>query len=259
MRSNKIFYSLQLSTLNIITIKTSSNSSCYTSNYSNRRLHEAIHNETKLHTRTHTRSNTWASITHICNSCATDSVKQVQYMYPIRIQQDAEHHVCDLDDGQKKLPYLHNVNIKIATKEKYYLDTRKLIIPLRPMRLRFIKPNELEKSIRLTIHKSGKLGFTLEASKKLELKPGQSASLAVNEEEPDSRDLYMVINQKEEEGAFKISRAAPYYFINTKLLFDNLNVDYASGKIAYDMKKIVVDGETMYELKQHIRKTDEED
>lgn len=127
------------------------------------------------------------------------------------------------------------------------------------MKLRFIKPNELEKSIRLAVHKSGKLGFTIEASDKLGLKPGQSASIAVNEDEPDSQDLYMVINDKEEEGAFKISRSAPYFFINTKLLFENLKIDFSSGKLAYDMKKINFDGETVYELKKHTRNNENDE
>ena len=55
---------------------------------------------------------------------------------------------------------------------------------------------------------------------------------------------------KGNEGGFKVSKAGQYYYINTKVLFDNLKIDYSKGNVVYDMSEVDVDGSVYYKLKR---------
>lgn len=122
------------------------------------------------------------------------------------------------------------------------------------MKIKFYKPEELEKNLKVTIHKTGKMGFTMDAAKKLLLPEMNTSDIGSNEEDEKDECLYLAI-YKGNEGGFKVSKAGQYYYINTKVLFDNLKVDYSKGNIVYDMSEIEIDGTTYYKLKRR-RKED---
>jgi hypothetical protein len=113
------------------------------------------------------------------------------------------------------------------------------------MNIKFFKSDELEKPIRLSVHKSGKLGFTMEAAKSLELTPEKSFLIGRNEDDPNDDRLYLVLNQGVTPGSFKVAKAGDYYYLPIKLLLDNLEVPYEKENVAYNMEKIE-DGEAIY-------------
>lgn len=118
------------------------------------------------------------------------------------------------------------------------------------MKLKFYNPNELDRNLKVTIHKTGKLGFTMDAAKKLNLAEMKSANIGINEDDLTDNCLYLVIEKDINEGLFRISKAGAYYYINTKVLFDNLKIDYSKGNITYDMSEEKVDGLNVYKLKK---------
>ena len=127
------------------------------------------------------------------------------------------------------------------------------------IKLSFIKPNELEKNCKATIHKSGKLGFTDNAIKKLNLANAKGVMIAQNESDPTDTSFYLQVLTEENADAFKVSKAGAYYYINTKALFDKLKLDYLnpSKTYAYDIKDFDYDGQKMYKLIKREDKKDE--
>jgi hypothetical protein len=103
------------------------------------------------------------------------------------------------------------------------------------MKLKFFNPEKLDRNLKATVHKSGKLGFTVEAAKKMSLAIDKSAGIAINEEDETDKSLYVVIFPNKQEGAFKISKAGAYYYLNTKALFDTLKIDYKNDWVVYDI------------------------
>lgn len=116
------------------------------------------------------------------------------------------------------------------------------------MRLKFIKPDDVEKNVKCSIHKSGKLGFSSGAIKKLDISINKSISIAINEDEDSDKDLYAVVNEDVNKGAFKFSKAGDYFYVNTKSLFDSLGIDYRNKKIIYDIIDFEYKEIKMYKL-----------
>jgi len=127
------------------------------------------------------------------------------------------------------------------------------ILYIYTMKLKFITPDGLDKNLKATAHKSGKLGFTMDAAEKLKLNAEKSVSVAVNEDDSSDTNLYVVINETVKEGAFKINKAGQYYYVNTKALFDTLKIDYKNDWVVYDISKETIDGQLIYRFKRRER------
>ena len=118
------------------------------------------------------------------------------------------------------------------------------------MRLKFIDPSTLDKNLKATVHKTGKIGFTRDAAEKLGLKESKSARIAINEEDSEDTSLYMIIDDVISTGAFKINKAGQYYYINTKALFDGMEMDYINNTYVYDIVSTTIEGKEVYKFKR---------
>jgi hypothetical protein len=118
------------------------------------------------------------------------------------------------------------------------------------MKLKFFNPNNLDKNLKATAHKTGKLGFTVEAAKKLELTTEKSAAIAINDDDESDKSLYVIVYPDKQEGAFNISKAGEYFYINTKALFDSLRIDYTKDSIVYDISLEDIDNQKIYKFKR---------
>lgn len=122
------------------------------------------------------------------------------------------------------------------------------------MKLKFIKPQEIDRNIKATIHTSGKLGFSSEAAKKLDLINIKGIQIAINEEEEDA-NLYIKLESQITYESFGVVKAGDYYYVNTKAFFENYGIDYKSIKIIYDIVEFDYEGEKMYKfLKREVKK-----
>lgn len=116
------------------------------------------------------------------------------------------------------------------------------------IKLNFIKPDSLDKNCKATIHKSGKLGFTDNAIKKLKLEAAKGLMIAQNESDPNDTSFYLMVMTEANPDAFKVSKAGAYYYVNTKALFDKLKMDYQTKNFVYDIKDFDYEGQKMYKL-----------
>jgi hypothetical protein len=118
------------------------------------------------------------------------------------------------------------------------------------MKLKFIDLSTLDRNLKATIHSSGKIGFTKNAADKLNLGESKSARIAVNDEDSKDTNLYVVISDDGVEGAFKIAKAGEYFYINTKALFDSMEMDYTKYNYVYDIVKMNIEGQGVWKFKR---------
>lgn len=118
------------------------------------------------------------------------------------------------------------------------------------MKINFIKASDFEGNLKCTIHKTGKLGFSEAAIKKIDLENKRYIRIGINEEEKNSKDLFMVVQEEPDEYCFKTNKAGDYYYANTKALFDMLEVDYYKNSVMFDIIEIEDMGNKYYKLKR---------
>jgi len=116
------------------------------------------------------------------------------------------------------------------------------------MKLKFIKAEETERNAKATVHTSGKLGFSKDAIDYLNITEVKSIQFAQNEDDLSDKNLYAKIYEGIQEGAFKISKAGDYYYVNSKNMFDALEIDYKKVKVIYDLVKIEYEGEKIIKM-----------
>lgn len=104
------------------------------------------------------------------------------------------------------------------------------------MTLIFFGNNETSRKLKCTIQSSGKLGFTDATAKYLRLDKVQAVKFATDDNEKDR--LYLINDvPASDANAFKVCRAGTYYHVNAKCLFEDLNLDFKSNKIMFDLKR----------------------
>lgn len=116
------------------------------------------------------------------------------------------------------------------------------------MKLKFLQANEIAPLSKATIHSSGKLGFSSDAIDMLGITQEKTIQFAQNEDDENDRNLYAIIYEEKQEGAFKISKAGDYFYVNTKNLFDSLEIDYKNIRIIYDIVKSNYEGKPIIKL-----------
>ena len=123
------------------------------------------------------------------------------------------------------------------------------------MKLKFFKPDDIERNIKATVHSTGKLGFSAEAAVKLKLEDNKAALIAIDEDDTENQNLYVKILQKIDNQSFRIIKAGEYFYINTKAFFDAFRIDYATVKIIYDIIEFEYEGEQLLKfVKREVKK-----
>lgn len=118
------------------------------------------------------------------------------------------------------------------------------------MKIKYFKAADLDRNLKCTVHKSGKLGFTEAAIKKLDLENKRFVKIGQGEEIENSEDLYMTVQSEEDDYTFKANKAGDYFYVNTKALFDMLDIDYKKKSVMYDIIEMEEKGEIYYKLKR---------
>ncbi len=121
------------------------------------------------------------------------------------------------------------------------------------MSLKFFNAEEIQNNAKCTIHKSGKLGFSMDAIEMLAIDETKKIGIARGEDYEETGNLYMKVFNHPEKGAFSVSKAGDYYYLNTKNLFNQLGLNYQKNKIIYDVVEVEIDNETYYKLVRRIK------
>lgn len=116
------------------------------------------------------------------------------------------------------------------------------------MKIKFIAPKPAIRAIKCTVHKNGKMGFSMEAIKLLNINSNCYIKLGVNEDDSKDTNLYLQVLRNESTNAYKVIKAGKYFYLNTRSLFDELKIDYNNKKIIYDIEKFNYEGTSIYQL-----------
>jgi hypothetical protein len=117
------------------------------------------------------------------------------------------------------------------------------------MKIKFLSPDSLDKNLKATVHKSGKMGFTIEAAKKMGLDINKSLSIGINEDDTEDKNLYVVINSNKRSDSFSLLKTGEYYYVNTKPLFDNLKYDYINKSIVFELSEDKIEDTKLFIFK----------
>lgn len=100
------------------------------------------------------------------------------------------------------------------------------------MAIKVLSAKKFATNLKATIQASGRLGFTADTAKALDLQSGKFAKFAQDDE---NGSLYLIIIDKGNEDAFSVRESSGYYYVPTKVMFDTLGFKYENGNIMFDL------------------------
>lgn len=122
------------------------------------------------------------------------------------------------------------------------------------LQLDFIDVETLDKTTKATVHKTGKLGFTSDAARKLDLDTNTSMQFAVNKEDASDSNFYVIIHKNVQKGALKVNKAGQYFYLNAKNLFDTYKIDYKKESVVFDITPDTINDRLVYVFKRRSKK-----
>lgn len=105
--------------------------------------------------------------------------------------------------------------------------------------IEIIQTDNYKLKLRASIQSTGRLGFTEETIKSLELCEGKYVRFG-----KEGNMFYMSIHNSEVENSFPVIKYGKYFYISTKLMFDDQKIDYKSKTILFDLARYT-DGDTV--------------
>lgn len=103
------------------------------------------------------------------------------------------------------------------------------------MGVTFFSARKYNTKLKVTIQSTGKLGFTDETAKELQLASGKCIKLGSDEKGVEL--LYLVVVNGADEDAFRVCKAGDYFYLQTTMLFQSLNYDYKNKTVMFDMAR----------------------
>ena len=112
-------------------------------------------------------------------------------------------------------------------------------------RLRKLDALRLQQSVKATVQFNGRLSFTLEAGKAMNLSDEKSIVIY---DDPESGDLGATISTKDDPEAFVLKKCGPYFYIAFKNYLRQAGIDYKKQKIIYDITQLdeEMDGKPLF-------------
>lgn len=111
------------------------------------------------------------------------------------------------------------------------------------MKFEILSVKEYGVSLKATIQSTGKLGFTSGTAGVLGLARHSHVRIARDTDRPDV--LYMAVMPDADEDGFRILQSGGYCYLNTRPLFDALEVDYRTQTVIYDLTRMTEGDEAM--------------
>lgn len=119
-----------------------------------------------------------------------------------------------------------------------------------------LSASKFTSKLKATIHTSGKLGFTEVTAKELGFGDSTDNYIQFAQDDDNPEILYLINDAIDDGDSFRVSKAGKYYYVNTKLLFDSLGIDYVNSTVIFDMIKTKVGDKEMYKMTPRaLRKT----
>lgn len=103
------------------------------------------------------------------------------------------------------------------------------------MALTLLSAKKYTFSLKVTIQKSGKLGFSGPTAEELGIDVDTYAKFYMDDENPKSP--IVVFSKNKDDDSFKANKSGDYYSLSTTVLFDSLGFDFKKQSIICDLKR----------------------
>lgn len=125
----------------------------------------------------------------------------------------------------KKYVYLHPETIEYHPQSPTsYIHT---------MAFRLITAKDITKTLKVTIQKTGRLGFTNQTAEEMQIDTDTFFYFGTDDQV--ASDLIMVKNRVASSDGYRAIKSGDYYYLNTAPLFTTLGYEYASKNIIFDV------------------------
>ena len=118
----------------------------------------------------------------------------------------------------------------------------------------FFKPKESDRNAKVTVHKTGKLGFSKSASDIMDLANKRYCKIGKDVNGEGNKVLYMAVQTNKDEYSYKVSKAGDYFYLKAKQLLIDLGIDYKDddSTVIYDIVPVNLDEKEYYKLTKRV-------
>lgn len=116
--------------------------------------------------------------------------------------------------------------------------------------LKKLNAQRLQQSVKATVQSNGRLTFTVEATKVMELSDEKSLIIF----EAENGDLGATISHKGDPDAFELKRCGLYFYVAFKNYLQQAGIDYKGQRIIYDITELdeKLDERTLYKFERRV-------
>ncbi len=100
--------------------------------------------------------------------------------------------------------------------------------------MKILSARDYNDKLKVTIQQTGRMNFNVETGESMGLTTKMGIKFFM-EGEPE--ELYMAVMQEPDRDSFPVKKSGPYFYVNAKLLFDALKVDYSNFTVFYDLTR----------------------
>ena len=117
-----------------------------------------------------------------------------------------------------------------------------------------IKTSDFNVKLKVTIHSSGRLGFTADTAEKLRLSEQTFVKFAKDDE--NDNELFMIFVAEADEDTFKVIKSGKYFYLATTAMFQSFGYDFKKYNFMFDMVRMtdydeIVNGK-VYKLNKRV-------
>ena len=106
------------------------------------------------------------------------------------------------------------------------------------MKLKIIAPAKPEPIYKASVHKTGRIGFTVDSAKNFNIDISKSLILAINSDDNKNDCIYGILSKIDDTNGYKIQKAGKYHSVNATEFFDAIFYMYEDGSISFLLSEI---------------------
>lgn len=116
----------------------------------------------------------------------------------------------------------------------------------------FFEPEDKFGAVKATVHRSGRLGFSAGAIKLIDFDTNKFFKIGRKKSESDGdgkdQPLFLIPVSVEDDKTFRVLKAGDYWYLKTKRLLNQLNIDYRNESVIYDIDEVNENGERIFKM-----------
>ena len=117
-----------------------------------------------------------------------------------------------------------------------------------PFEIDFFEPEDDYGVVKATVHKTGKLGFSSGAAKKMDFENNRFYRIGRNKADVEDKTIYILNSKEGDRSSYRISKAGDYFYLRIKNIIDSLGYDYNNESVIFNIQQVEEEGIQYYKL-----------